>query len=78
MLGLLEQKKGGQTSVDINCKGVNKANLGWTPLHLAAYFGHTQVVNVLLEVCGSIAKPGLVFTKGIKLKLSQKLAQILV
>ncbi|KAH0617768.1 hypothetical protein JD844_016341, partial [Phrynosoma platyrhinos] len=27
----------------------SKSNLGWTPLHLACYFGHTNVVKDLLE-----------------------------
>ena len=31
--------------------GKSKSNQGWTPLHLAAYFGHKNVVQVLLEVC---------------------------
>ena len=30
--------------------GKSKSNQGWTPLHLAAYFGHKNVVQVLLEV----------------------------
>ncbi|XP_055955417.1 oxysterol-binding protein-related protein 1 isoform X2 [Patella vulgata] len=42
-----------QTSVgadfDINCRGTNKANRGWTALHLAAYFGHIDIVRFLLE-----------------------------
>lgn len=29
--------------------GESKANYGWSPLHLAAYFGHTDVVDVLLK-----------------------------
>ncbi|BES91885.1 Ankyrin repeat [Nesidiocoris tenuis] len=35
--------------VDVNCKGQSKSNLGWTPLHLATYFGHREVVEILLE-----------------------------
>ncbi|XP_064651770.1 oxysterol-binding protein-related protein 1-like [Lineus longissimus] len=36
------------TSVaDVNCRGNNKSNKGWTPLHLASYFGHYDVVKVL-------------------------------
>uniref|UniRef100_A0A8C6GLT2 Oxysterol-binding protein n=1 Tax=Mus spicilegus TaxID=10103 RepID=A0A8C6GLT2_MUSSI len=34
---------------DIDCKGRSKSNLGWTPLHLACYFGHKQVVEDLLK-----------------------------
>jgi hypothetical protein len=30
--------------------GVKKCNRGWTPLHLAAYFGHAAVVRALLQV----------------------------
>lgn len=34
------------------CKspGKKKSNLGWTPLHLACYFGHKDVVAELLKV----------------------------
>lgn len=33
---------------EISCKGQSKSNLGWTPLHLATYFGHKEVVEQLL------------------------------
>ncbi|XP_049882402.1 oxysterol-binding protein-related protein 1-like [Pectinophora gossypiella] len=46
---LLEAKKDGKLTLDINCKGKSKSNMGWTPLHLATYFGHTDVVKALLE-----------------------------
>merc|ERR1719494_116550 len=36
-------------TVDVNCKGKHKSNYGWTPLHLAAYFGHKEVVDALLK-----------------------------
>ncbi|KAK9504836.1 hypothetical protein O3M35_009016 [Rhynocoris fuscipes] len=39
----------GKIELDINCKGTSKSNLGWTPLHLASYFGHRDVVEVLLD-----------------------------
>ncbi|OCT76715.1 oxysterol-binding protein-related protein 1 isoform X2 [Xenopus laevis] len=45
---LLESNRKGQIVVNINCKGQSKSNLGWTPLHLACYFGHGQVVKDLL------------------------------
>jgi len=30
--------------------GKHKANKGWGALHLASYFGHTEVVKFLIEV----------------------------
>lgn len=35
--------------LDINCKGKQKSNHGWTPLHLAAYFGHRDVAEYLIK-----------------------------
>nr|XP_056710191.1 oxysterol-binding protein-related protein 1 isoform X1 [Euleptes europaea] len=46
---LLETLKKKEVSFNINCKGRSKSNLGWTPLHLACYFGHTGVVKDLLK-----------------------------
>ncbi|XP_078291496.1 oxysterol-binding protein-related protein 1 isoform X2 [Panthera onca] len=46
---LLETMEKNQVIADINCKGRSKSNLGWTPLHLACYFGHRQVVQDLLK-----------------------------
>lgn len=46
---LLDAKAEGKLILDINCKGKNKSNMGWTPLHLATYFGHVDVVKALLE-----------------------------
>ncbi|KAG2458112.1 OSBL1 protein, partial [Polypterus senegalus] len=46
---LLESRKCGEINFDINCKGRSKSNLGWTPLHLACYFGHKDVAEELLK-----------------------------
>ncbi|KAM6278363.1 oxysterol-binding protein-related protein 1 isoform 1-T4 [Spheniscus humboldti] len=46
---LLDTMNKGEISFDINCKGRSKSNMGWTPLHLACYFGHTVVVEDLLK-----------------------------
>ncbi|XP_073754497.1 oxysterol-binding protein-related protein 1 isoform X4 [Callorhinus ursinus] len=46
---LLETMEKNEVIADINCKGRSKSNLGWTPLHLACYFGHRQVVQDLLK-----------------------------
>ncbi|KOB75284.1 putative osbpl1a, partial [Operophtera brumata] len=46
---LLEAKNEGKLTLDLNCKGKSKSNLGWTPLQLATYFGHVDVVKALLE-----------------------------
>lgn len=40
----------GLFSVVCNFPGKKKFNLGWTPLHLASYFGHRDVVEELLKV----------------------------
>ncbi|NWU63635.1 OSBL1 protein, partial [Pterocles burchelli] len=46
---LLDTMDKGEISFDINCKGQSKSNMGWTPLHLACYFGHAVVVEDLLK-----------------------------
>uniref|UniRef100_A0A663MFI8 Oxysterol-binding protein n=1 Tax=Athene cunicularia TaxID=194338 RepID=A0A663MFI8_ATHCN len=46
---LLDTMDRGEISFDINCKGRSKSNMGWTPLHLACYFGHAVVVEDLLK-----------------------------
>uniref|UniRef100_A0A7N6FF09 Oxysterol-binding protein n=1 Tax=Anabas testudineus TaxID=64144 RepID=A0A7N6FF09_ANATE len=37
------------SSLNINCRSRSKDSLGWTPLHLACYCGHTDVVEELLK-----------------------------
>ncbi|PKU32826.1 hypothetical protein llap_16870 [Limosa lapponica baueri] len=46
---LLDTMNKGEIGFDINCKGRSKSNMGWTPLHLACYFGHAVVVDDLLK-----------------------------
>ncbi|XP_025092484.1 oxysterol-binding protein-related protein 1-like isoform X2 [Pomacea canaliculata] len=46
---LIQQCSQDGIKLNINCKGKKKSNRGWTPLHLAAYFGHINTVKVLLE-----------------------------
>ncbi|BFZ20950.1 hypothetical protein BsWGS_23989 [Bradybaena similaris] len=46
---LIDNEREDGKRVNVNCKGREKSNRGWTPLHLAAYFGHPAAVRVLLE-----------------------------
>ena len=50
MWRLMESWKGEAVRFSVLSLGKSKSNQGWTPLHLAAYFGHKNVVQVLLEV----------------------------
>nr|XP_057929022.1 oxysterol-binding protein-related protein 1 isoform X3 [Doryrhamphus excisus] len=54
---LLLSKIRGDMQFDLNCKGKSKSNLGWTPLHLASYFGHTSVVEELLKAGAEVNLP---------------------
>ncbi|XP_035659988.1 oxysterol-binding protein-related protein 1-like isoform X1 [Branchiostoma floridae] len=45
---LLKSRYEGKLQLDLNCKGDTKSNKGWSPLHLASYFGHLPVVRALL------------------------------
>lgn len=46
---MLKLKDSERLSFSISCKGKSKSNLGWTPLHLATYFGHKEVMEILLH-----------------------------
>lgn len=45
---LIARRDAGQLNFELDCKGKSKSNLGWTPLHLATYFGHSDVMKNLL------------------------------
>jgi len=45
---LITHKTDEMKTVNVNCRGQSKSNLGWSPLHLASYFGHETVVEALL------------------------------
>lgn len=46
---LLEAKLRNELSLNLNHKGTEKHNFSWGALHLACYFGHEQVVELLLS-----------------------------
>nr|XP_046265225.1 oxysterol-binding protein-related protein 1-like isoform X2 [Scatophagus argus] len=46
---LLQSRIDQSSPLNINCKSTSNASTGWTPLHLACYFGHREVVEELLK-----------------------------
>ncbi|XP_042284804.1 oxysterol-binding protein-related protein 1-like isoform X3 [Thunnus maccoyii] len=46
---LLQLRIDQSSSFNINCRSRSKASSGWTPLHLACYSGHRDVVEELLK-----------------------------
>uniref|UniRef100_A0A3Q3W3J1 Uncharacterized protein n=1 Tax=Mola mola TaxID=94237 RepID=A0A3Q3W3J1_MOLML len=54
---LLMSKIKEEIQININGKGKKKSNLGWTPLHLACYFGHKDVVEELLKAGADVNLP---------------------
>lgn len=46
---MLKLRDSDRLTFAISCKGKSKSNLGWTPLHLATYFGHREVMELLLH-----------------------------
>lgn len=49
VIEMLQMRDSERLSFGISCKGKSKSNLGWTPLHLATYFGHRDVMEILLH-----------------------------
>ncbi|EDO39766.1 predicted protein [Nematostella vectensis] len=61
--GLLKDKSGSPSGIDVNCRGKSKANNGWTPVLLASYFGHKDVVEILIKAGADInAQNGMGYT----------------
>ncbi|XP_008290365.1 oxysterol-binding protein-related protein 1-like [Stegastes partitus] len=46
---LLQSRIDQNSSLNINCRSTSKISSGWTPLHLACYSGHRDVVEELLK-----------------------------
>ncbi|XP_076601185.1 oxysterol-binding protein-related protein 1-like [Chaetodon auriga] len=46
---LLQSRMDQSSSLNINCRSRSKVSPGWTPLHLASYFGHRDVAEQLLK-----------------------------
>lgn len=46
---MLKLKDSERMDFSVSCTGKSKSNFGWTPLHLASYFGHRDVMEVLLH-----------------------------
>ncbi|XP_035025880.1 oxysterol-binding protein-related protein 1 isoform X1 [Hippoglossus stenolepis] len=46
---LLQSRVDQGSSLNLNCRSSGKSSSGWTPLHMASYFGHREVVEELLK-----------------------------
>ncbi|XP_056276820.1 oxysterol-binding protein-related protein 1 isoform X2 [Pseudoliparis swirei] len=46
---LLESRVDQRCSLDVNCRSKSKTSSGWTPLHLACYFGRRDAAEELLK-----------------------------
>ncbi|KAM8839741.1 oxysterol-binding protein-related protein 1-like [Synchiropus picturatus] len=51
---LLQRRSLHDAALDINCRSTTKEHSGWTPLHLACFFGHRDVVEEILKAGAAV------------------------